>query len=85
MEVASMDPLWERLKGFDIDVAVIDGHDSDAIASALSQPQDRVRAIILQTIKGKGVPGMENEMHSHYLPLTDEQYRAALANIGCEK
>lgn len=80
-DVASMDPLWEMLKGFDIEIAVVDGHDLEAITTEFNRPQDRLRAIFLRTIKGKGVPGMEGAMHSHYLPLTNEQYRSALANM----
>jgi len=79
--VASMDPLWDRIKGFDVDAVIIDGHDSDAINRELDRSQDRVRLIFLRTIKGKGIPGMEGCMQSHYLPLTDEQHRAALASL----
>lgn len=79
--VASMNPLWERIKGFDVDTVIVDGHDSKAIDKELEHSQDRVRLIFLRTIKGKGVPGMEGFMHSHYLPLTNEQHRAALASL----
>ncbi|MFH0994391.1 MAG: 1-deoxy-D-xylulose-5-phosphate synthase N-terminal domain-containing protein [Pseudomonadota bacterium] len=79
--VASMDPLWGLFKGFDIEVVVLDGHDLDAVDRELDRPQDRVRALILRTIKGKGVPGMEGTLHSHYLPMTDEQHRSAIAKL----
>jgi len=79
--VASMSPLWERIKGFDIDITVIDGHDPKTIADELDKPQKKIRAIFLRTIKGKGIPGMEGEMHSHYLPITDEQYKQALSDL----
>ncbi len=77
--VASMDPLWERIKGFDTEVIIVDGHDLNAIDEALESSQDRLRLIILRTIKGKGIPGMEGSLQSHYLPLTEEQRQAALA------
>lgn len=80
--IASTDPLWEKLKGFDVEVVVIDGHDIAAISEELARPQERVRAMFLRTTKGRGVPGMEGEMNSHYLPLSDEQYHAALANLS---
>jgi transketolase len=79
--VASMDPLWERIKGFDVDATIIDGHDGVAINKELEFYQQRVRMIFLSTIKGKGIPGMEGLMHSHYLPMTSEQHSAALANL----
>ena len=79
--VASMNPLWERIKGFDVGIIVVDGHDSTAIVRELDCVQDRVRMIFLCTVKGKGIPGMEGRMESHYLPLSDEQYHAALASL----
>ena len=37
--------------------------------------------ILLHTVKGKGVSFMENRMEWHYLPLSDAQYAAALAEL----
>ncbi|RUP01548.1 MAG: transketolase [Mycobacterium sp.] len=81
-DVASMSPLWQRLHGFDIDVIVTDGHDSNAIAGALSAQSDRLKVIVLRTVKGHGVSFMENEMKWHYLPLTTELYHQAIDEIG---
>lgn len=80
-EIASMSPLWDRLRGFEIDIQVIDGHDPDAIREALARPADRMRAIVLRTIKGKGVSFMENRMEWHYLPLKEEQFRSAIGEL----
>jgi len=80
-EVASMSPLWERLKGFEVDLQVIDGHDTDAIRGALARASETTRIVVMRTVKGKGVSFMENRMDSHYLPLSEEQYRAAIAEI----
>jgi transketolase len=80
-EVASMSPLWQRLQGFDVDVEVIDGHDAQAIRTALGRSSQRPRFIMLRTVKGKGVSFMENRMDSHYLPLSEEKFRAAMAEL----
>jgi transketolase len=80
--VASTNPLWEKIAGFDVETVVVDGHDPAAIERELARGQDKLRAIFLRTIKGRGVPGMEGEMDSHYLPLSDAQHQAALANLG---
>jgi len=80
-EIASMSPLWDRLRGFEIDLQVIDGHDPDAIREALARPADRIRLIVMRTIKGRGVAFLENRMESHYLPLNEEQYRLAVREI----
>ena len=75
-------PLFERLKGFDIDVHVIPGHDLDAIRAALDATTERLKFIVLQTVKGKGVSFMENRMEWHYLPLKEADYRQALEELG---
>lgn len=80
-DVASMSPLWDKLRGFEMDVEVVDGHDLEAIRAALEKPATRLRMIVLKTIKGHGVPFMENRMEWHYLPLKEEQFRTAMAEI----
>ena len=77
-----MDPLAHRLSGFDADVTVVDGHDPDGIRAALAATQDRFRIIVLQTIKGARVSAIANQLESHYLPLTEEQYRTAIEEVG---
>jgi len=81
-EIASMAPLWEKLKGFDVDLEVVDGHNDCAIRKALLFNGERPRFIILNTVKGKGVSFLENRMDSHYLPLTEEQFRQAMKELG---
>lgn len=83
-DVASMSPLWDKLQGFDIDTQVIDGHDPSAIRQALAADQKRLRIIVLRTVKGRGVSFMENRMDSHYLPLTEENYSKATAELGAQ-
>ncbi len=83
-DVASMSPLWQRLQGFDIDLRVVDGHDLSAIRAALSGPNERLRVIVLRTVKGHGVSFMENEMKWHYLPLSAELYRQAIEEISSQ-
>lgn len=83
-EVASMSPLWEKLVGFDVDLRAIDGHDPEAIRIALASQSDRCRIIFLRTTKGKGVSFMENRMEWHYLPLKEDQYNAAIAEIDAQ-
>jgi transketolase len=80
-DVASMEPLVERLSGFPADVVTVDGHDPAAIARAVGQPQERPRVLVLETIKGHGVSFMENQMAWHYLPLDDAQYAQARAEL----
>jgi transketolase len=80
-EVASMSRLWEKLKGFDVDLQVVDGHDPDAIRVALERKSHRLSLIVLRTVKGRGVSFMENRMEWHYLPLSEEQFKMAINEI----
>lgn len=81
-EVASMDPLGLRLAGFDVDVRDCDGHDLGSLRAALTPQGNRPAVVIMRTIKGRGVPGMEGRMELHYLPLNEVAFQAALERIG---
>jgi transketolase len=83
-EVASMQPLGDRLAGFDVDIHRVPGHDLHAIRMALDAPATRLKVVILDTVKGKGVSFMESRMEWHYLPLTAEHYQQALLELGSE-
>ena len=80
-DVASMDPLWKKLEGFDVDLDVVDGHDLDAIRAALEARSARPRVIILKTVKGRGVSFMERRMEWHYLPIDAQQLQRALDEL----
>lgn len=80
-DIASMFPLFDRLKGFDVDLQVVPGHDLDAMRDALDRQSERLRIIVLQTTKGKGVSFMEDRMEWHYLPLNEPHYSLALEEL----
>lgn len=80
-DIASMSPLWEKLQGFDVDLQVVDGHDTQAIRTALGTEAGRLKIIVLKTVKGRGVRFMENRMEWHYLPLSETQYLQALQEV----
>lgn len=76
-----MYPLWEKLKGFNVKVSVIDGHNIAAILETLLQRYETLHLIILKTVKGHGVSFMANKMEWHYLPMSEAQYQTALAEL----
>ena len=80
-----MDPLGDKLSGFGMDITHADGHELEALRRAFEAPANTgPRIVILRTIKGHGVPFMENAMEWHYLPMNPDQYRAALGEVGAE-
>ena len=79
--VASMNPLADKLQGFEITIVSVDGHDLDEIRLALNTSSTQPKLVILNTIKGHGVSFMEKQMEWHYLPLNEEQYKQALREV----
>jgi transketolase len=84
-EVANLDPLHEKFRAFGLATDVIDGHDPDLIAATLGRSADTdhpgPRVVVAQTHKGCGVSFMQGKMEWHYLPMNEDQYRQALAEI----
>ncbi len=78
-EIASMQDLGKRVESFGIPIVEVEGHDHGAIAAAAGANPGAV--ILLHTVKGKGVSFMEDRMEWHYLPLSGEQYAAALREL----
>jgi len=83
-DVASMSPLWDKVKGFDIDIQIVDGHDLGAMREAMDKPINKCKLIFLETIKGHGVSFMENQMEWHYLPMKEDQYLKAVKEINAK-
>jgi transketolase len=79
--IASMDPINEKLAGFDAEVIKVPGHDLPAIRVALNRSVLKPKLIILETTKGKGISFMEDKMEWHYLPLKEEQYLQAILEV----
>jgi transketolase len=74
--------LWQSM-GFDVFEA--DGHDVGQIIDILnkfsSDQNQKPKLIIANTVKGKGISYMENNLEWHYLPMNEEQYQLALDEI----
>lgn len=83
-EVMSAEPIDEKLKSFGFDYTVIDGNDFDAIEGAFDKfhKSDKPFAIIMKTVKGKGVSYMENQVGWHGKAPNEEEYNIAMAELG---
>lgn len=65
----SLSPLEDKWKSFGWNVLLIDGHDHSQIKSAISKAKKnktKPTVIIANTIKGKGISFMENNILWHY-------------------
>jgi len=67
-EVLGLAPLAEKWQAFGWTTSEIDGHSFDAMGEALHtlSSQDRPKAVICNTVKGKGIPFMEDDNNWHY-------------------
>lgn len=83
-EVMALEPLADKLTAFGMAVENIDGHDFDALSSAVDAAKSRTTsptAIIANTVKGKGVDFMENQVPWHYGSVDSTLRDKALASI----
>jgi transketolase len=79
--VASMAPLRDRLSGLDLEIRVCDGHDLASMREAMAPARGRPVLVVMNTIKGHGIPEIAGKMESHYLPLTQRQFASAMASF----
>ncbi len=83
-DVLDLSPPAARWQAFDWDVLEVDGHDVAAMQAAirgLDTAPGRPHVLIAHTTFGNGVSFMQSVIDWHYLPLTDEQYEQALAEL----
>ncbi len=86
-EVNSAKPIDKKFEAFNWYVITIDGHDFNQIEAALKEAKtvDKPVAIIANTVKGKGVSFMENQVSWHGSAPNDEQYETAMAELKAYK
>lgn len=83
-EVLSLEPLKEKWESFGFCTLVVNGNDIGAILDAfqkLESVTNKPKMLLLDTIKGKGVPFMENVTRWHHGSLTEEQYQTAIQHL----
>lgn len=83
-EVCSVYPIDEKFAAFGFNVINIDGHDFDMMREAFANARactDKPTAIIMKTIKGKGVSFMEDKASWHGVAPNEEQYNQAMDEL----
>ncbi len=83
-QVMSPYPIDEKLRAFGFHVENIDGHDFAQIEQAIERvkcTKGQPTAVIMKTIKGKGVSFMENQASWHGKAPNDEEYALAMAEL----
>jgi transketolase len=80
----SLHPLEGKLKAFGWQVESVDGHNYLEIKNCLSKARacHLPSALILKTVKGKGVSFMEDQVAWHYKSPSHLELRLALEEVG---
>ena len=84
-EICDLGDIGEKFAAFGWHAQTIDGHCVDAIATAIANAKantGKPSVIVLNTVKGKGVPQFEGQVSSHSNTVTDEMLRVFGESIG---
>ncbi|MGN1051545.1 MAG: transketolase [Acutalibacteraceae bacterium] len=83
-EVGGIEPLDKKFESFGFQVEKIDGHDFDQIENALNKAKTvkgKPFAILMKTVKGKGVSFMENQVGWHGKACNAEEFEIAMKEL----
>lgn len=84
-DVLRLESVRERWSSFGWKVIEIDGHDIKQIIEALHEADEgknQPTMIILNTVKGKGVSFMENNVDFHGVPPNELEYKLAMRELN---
>jgi transketolase len=83
-DIMDMSPLADKFESFGWAVGMIDGNDMEEIVSILDRlplGEGKPSAILMHTIKGKGISFGENRVGFHFWKATEDELRTAAAEL----
>lgn len=86
-KVMSPYPIVDKLEAFGFHVIAIDGHNFDEIEKAMNEAKatkGQPTAIVMKTIKGKGVSFMEDQAGWHGKGPNDAEYEQAMSELKAQ-
>ena len=84
-DILELEPFGAKWEAFGWRVTEIDGHDHEQIIEALGRAPGatgKPDCILAHTVKGKGVPFMENQLLWHYRSPNADELARAVAALG---
>lgn len=85
-KIINLEPIDKRFSAFDWECHRIDGHDMDQVCAMLQickeDRKGRPKAVIADTIKGKGVPVLEADSLCHIKSLSPQELKTALEGLA---
>ena len=86
-DVMSPYPILDKLEAFGFEAVEIDGHDFEQIEAAFAQARTvkgKPFAIVMKTVKGKGVSFMENNAGWHGKAPNDAEFEIAMTELKAQ-
>jgi len=86
-DVMNTEPVMDKMRAFGFETAEIDGHDFAQMEAAFTRfhaTQGKPTAILMRTIKGKGVSFMENAADWHGKAPNDAEYAVAMDELRAQ-
>lgn len=86
-DVLDLEPMAARWQAFGWEVREVNGHDPDTLRETLRSLNTRTgppHVVLARTTFGKGVSFMQNQIKWHYWPLSEPEFRQAMAEIEAE-
>jgi transketolase len=85
-DIIDLDPLEPKFKSFGWLVSSVDGHDLTKLYQSLSnitqQKKGNPKVLVAHTVKGKGVPQLENDPLCHIRSLKPEEIDCILESLA---
>ncbi|MDR1460553.1 MAG: transketolase [Campylobacteraceae bacterium] len=85
-KIINVEPLEAKLQSFGFDTVSIDGHDYKSLMKALAVDRnnlpDKPLAIIANTLKGKGIPLVENQLGWHGRKPSVEEMKIIMEQLN---
>ena len=85
-EIMDMGDITAKFIAFGFDALEIDGHNEHLLDQSISKLMNihsgKPKAIIANTVKGKGISFMEADNRWHYTRLNAETYKSAIAELS---
>lgn len=86
-DICDLGDLQQKLNDFNWHTQSVDGHNFEEINDAIEKAKEakgKPSAIILNTVKGKGVKFVEEMFLNHHINVTDEQADEAIKQLESE-
>jgi transketolase len=85
-ETINLEPFGAKWRAFGWHALRVDGHDHQALSAAFAERADNCpTCIVADTVKGRGVSFMENQVLWHYRAPRGDEYVAAMRELGIDQ